>query len=81
MPHSGGTRRQGVRLMSDRHAEDYVEIVLDTAGDVPAVVGHASHSRGRRVEEAERAIGNPATLSEDDLLAFLLKELEPFVER
>jgi hypothetical protein len=70
-----------VRLMSDRHAEDYIEIVLDTAGETPSVVGHVSHSRGRRVEESERPIGDPATMSEDDLLAFVLKELEPFVER
>jgi hypothetical protein len=70
-----------VRLMSDRHAEDYIEIVLDTTGDAPSVVGHTSRSRGRRVEESERSIGDPATMSEDDLLAFVLKELEPFVER
>src|SRR6266516_4356229 len=69
-----------VRLMSDRHAEDYIEVVLDTAGDVPSVVGHTSRGRGRRVEESERSIGDPATMSEDDLLAFVLKALEPFVE-
>src|SRR5438045_384174 len=31
-----------VRLMSDRSAEDYIELMLDTTGDLPRVVGHAS---------------------------------------
>jgi hypothetical protein len=70
-----------VRLMSDRHAEDFIEILLDSAGDHPYVAGHTSRSRGRRVDESERELGDPATLSEEDVLAFLLKELEPFVER
>jgi len=70
-----------VRLVSDRHAEDYIEIMLDTAGEAPTIVGHVSRSRGRRVDESERPIGDPATMSEDDVLAFVLKELEPFVER
>jgi hypothetical protein len=70
-----------VRLMSDRHAEDFIEVLLDTAGDHPYIVGHTSRSRGRRVDESERELGGPATLGEDELLAFLLRELEPFVER
>ena len=70
-----------VRLMSDRTAEDFVELTLDTTGDAPHVVGHTSHSRGRRVTEHERAIGSPDALTEADLLDFLAKELEAFVER
>ena len=70
-----------VRLMSDRGGEDYIELTLDTTGPAPAVVGHSSRARGRRVVEAEHAIGDPARLTEEDVLAFVLKELEPFVER
>jgi hypothetical protein len=72
-----------VKLMSDRHAEDYIEIVLDTAGDAPAIVGHVSRLHGRGIEETERPVGSgkPGSVSEADLLEFLLKELEPFVER
>lgn len=70
-----------VRLMSDRTAEDFIELTLDTSGETPQIVGHTSHSRGRRVREAERAIGAPADLTEDALLTYLLKELETFVER
>jgi hypothetical protein len=70
-----------VRLMSERAAEDFIELTLDTSGDEPQVVGHTSRSRGRRVSESERGIGDPAALSENDVLEFVSKELEPFVER
>jgi hypothetical protein len=70
-----------VRLMSDRSAEDYIELTLDTADDPPRVMGQISRTRGRRVLDAERAIGTPDALTEDQLLDFLLKELEAFVER
>jgi len=70
-----------VRLMSDRAAEDYIEISLDTSGDIPQVMGHTSRRRGNRVIDAERPIGDPATLTESDVLEFLLKELEAFVDR
>lgn len=71
-----------VRLMSDKSAEDFIEVSLDTGGSSPRVVARISN-RGRRVVDSERTIasGDPATISEEDLLAFVLKELEPFVER
>src|SRR5262252_8752777 len=43
-----------VRLMSDRAAEDFIELTLDTSGDQPQVIGHTSHRRGRRVMEHEQ---------------------------
>lgn len=70
-----------VRLMSDRSAEDYIELSLDTSGEEPVVSGHTGRSRGRRVIESEQAIGPPATLTENDVLSFVLKALEPLVER
>jgi hypothetical protein len=72
-----------VRLMSDRSADDYIEVSLDTSGVAPLVIGHISRSRGRRVVDAERVIGDgePEGLTEENLFAFMLKELEPFVER
>jgi len=70
-----------VRLMSDRAVEDFIELSLDTAGDRPQVIAHASRSRGRRVLESERAIGEPGELTEEAVLEYLLKELEAFVER
>lgn len=72
-----------VRLMSDRRAEDFIEIALDISGETPRVAGHTSRLRGRHIVETERPVGDgrPGDVSEDDLLEFLLKELEPFVER
>ena len=73
-----------VRLMSDRSAEDYIELRLDTSGDDPRVLGHASRSHGRRVTESEWPLGERQAvrdLTEDDVVRFVMKELEPFVER
>jgi hypothetical protein len=70
-----------VRLMSDRGADDYIEIALDTSDVEPRVMARISRSRGRRLVDEERMIGTPEALTEEDLFAFLLKELEPFVVR
>ena len=72
-----------VRLMSERAAEDYIELTLDVAGPEPRVVGHCSRIRGRRVLESESPIADVAIqdLTDEHVLEFVLKELEPFVER
>ncbi len=72
-----------VRLASDRSAEDFIELVLDASGHEPAVVGHTSRSRGRRVIESERPVASGAIrdLTEEDVLGFVTGELEPFVDR
>ena len=77
------TPTDGVRLMSDRSADDFIELSLDTTGEKPVVVGHVTRGRGGRVLESERPIGSASIseLTEDDVLAFLMKEIEPFVER
>ena len=70
-----------VRLMSDRSSDDFIELSLDTGEDPPRVVGQISRARGRRVIDTERAVGAPEAVTEEQLLDFLLKELEAFVER
>jgi hypothetical protein len=70
-----------VRLTSDRVAEDFVELTLDTTGDTPQVISHTSRVRGRRVVESETAIGDVGSIDEEMLLEFLLKELAAFVDR
>ena len=70
-----------VRLAADRIAENFIELTLETTGAAPQVLGHSSHLRGRRIVESEHAIGEPAALSEEEVLAFVLKELEALVER
>jgi len=71
-----------VRLMSDRNAEDFIELSLDTSGAKPVVIGRSSRLRGRRVIETERVLGSGvAEIDEEQVLEFLLSELEPHVER
>lgn len=70
-----------VRLMSERSASDYIELTLDTSDNPPRVMGQISRARGSRILDAQRAIGPPDTLTEEQVLEFLLKELEAFVER
>ncbi|MFN7984850.1 MAG: hypothetical protein U0Q11_23650 [Vicinamibacterales bacterium] len=72
-----------VRMMSDRNAEDYIELSLDSSGPQPMVLGKSSRSRGRRVIEQEQAIAEQsvAHLTEEHVLQYLLKEIEPLVER
>ena len=73
-----------VRLMSDRSADDYIELVLDTTGETPAVMGRASRTWGRRTALTEQPLNPGAAireLTEEDVLKFLLKALEPFVEK
>jgi hypothetical protein len=72
-----------VRLTSEKAAEDYIELSLDTTGDEPVVMGHSRRSRGRRVIESERPIGSGpvGALADEHVLTFLMFELEPFVEK
>src|ERR1700741_3767002 len=68
-----------VKLMSDRSAEDYIELSLDPWDERPAVIGHVSRARGRRVIESEHPIAPKAVheLTEEDVLEFVLKEIVP----
>ena len=77
------TPSDSVRLMSEANADDYIELSLDTTGGQPSVLGATRLARGRRVRESERPLGAQPIrdLSEDDVLSFLLTELEPFVAR
>jgi hypothetical protein len=80
-PFKTNTPGGSVRLISERSGEDYIEIGFDGGLEPPSVVGRTSRARGRRVIETEHVIGGPADLQEEDVLKFLLKELEPLVER
>jgi hypothetical protein len=73
-----------VRMMSDRRSTDFFEMALDTSGYTPRVVGHTSRGgRGGNVTEYEQTVGNgdPAALTEEDVLTFVLREVEPMVEK
>jgi hypothetical protein len=73
-----------VRLASERSADDYVELALDTSRLPIDVVGRVSYGRGSRLMTSEGPIREGATvaeLTEEDVLRFLLAAITPFIER
>jgi len=52
-----------VRLVSERSPEDFVEIRLDTSGQVPQVIAHVERVRGRETLVEDRPI-RPGVLVE-----------------
>jgi len=75
------TPAESARIMSDRRAEDYVEVRLDTSGDIPQVLGRASHARASGIVDSEQALGDPSAVTEEELLSFVVLALGPFVDR
>lgn len=78
------TPGRAVRMSPERSAEDFIELSLDTDRDVPAVVLLTSRGRGRRVVGTERVLregSKIAELTDEDIVAALLDELLPFIER
>jgi len=83
-PFAVHTPAVGVRLASDRTAEDFIELALDAGADPPTVIARVSRARGHRVVSAERPIREGVAvdrLTEDDVLEFLLAEIVPYVVR
>lgn len=79
---SVATPAGSVRLTAANSPEDYIEIALDTSEDPPEVVGRTSRGRGRRMITSERPVRDRtavAELNDEDVLAFLLAEIIPFV--
>jgi hypothetical protein len=73
-----------VRLSSERAAEDFVEISLDTSGSEPAVLGRVGRRHGRDaiVEERPVAPGKSVdAVGESDVLDFLADAVVPLVAR
>ena len=73
-----------VRLVSERSADDYIELALDTTGQVPVVVGAVNRTRGRERVSDEHILASSAdiaSLEDERLLEFFTGVLGPFVER
>ncbi len=74
----------GLRLMSERSSDDFIELALDTTTDPPVVLARVNRGRGSRLVTSERPIRPDAAIdaiTDQDVLQFLLNEIEPFVER
>jgi hypothetical protein len=83
-PFTVATPSGGVRLISDRGRDDYIEIILDTSNDPPEVLGRISYSRGSRTVAEERPVkrgSSPQAITEDDFLEYLVGALSPWLER
>lgn len=73
-----------VRLVREGAGDDAIEIELETNARTPVVIGRATFTRGRRVETVERPLGDAkavADLGAEEVLAFVLSQIDPFVER
>ncbi len=73
-----------VRMSSERSPDDFVEVTLDTSRHPVEALGRVSYRRGSRLVTDERPVREGAavgSLTEEDVLAFLLASIAPFVER
>jgi hypothetical protein len=78
------TPGRAVRMSPERSSEDFIELSLDTERDAPAVAILSSRGRGRRLVSTVRILREGpaiAELTEEDVVAAVLEELLPFIER
>jgi hypothetical protein len=83
------------RLASDRQRDDFIELALER-GETPLgdtdpghgalqVVGRVSHVRGSRTltrtQPVKAGHSAPGSLTDEQLLSFLLEALRPWIER
>ena len=82
-PHEVHTPAESVRLVSDQSPHTYLELELDLSKARPLVIGRVSLTRGRQgqiVEEQPIGGGKDvASLTEDDVSAFLVSEIPRLV--
>lgn len=76
------TPRGTIRLVSQRSADDYIELVLDgdDEQESPEVIGRTVVGRGRQsVTVLERSLGAPGALTDDSVTEFLLSAIGPWI--
>ena len=83
-PFTVSTPSGSVRLTSEHGRDDYIELVLDTSGEAPTVLGRVHRTRGSRTVSEEHPVSPgtaPAAVTDEQLLTFLMRALEPWLER
>jgi hypothetical protein len=78
------TPGRGLRISLDHGRDDFIELALDAEADQPHVIGRVRRTRGSRTLDEERPVkagAAPQEVSEDDLLEFVARALEPWLER
>ena len=72
----------GVRLQSERHRDDAIEMELDTTADPPQPLVTITRARGSRVVQSDRSIKGSSPLvqlTEHDVVEMLIEELRPWL--
>jgi len=72
----------GVRLQSERHRDDAIEMELDTTADPPQPLVTVTRTRGSRVVQDDRSIkgsNSLVQLTEEDVIEMLLEEMRPWL--
>jgi hypothetical protein len=78
------TPADGIRLVSERQGDDYIEVWLDSSLDPPQVATRVNRLRGRNLTTSEGLLRPDAAinaLTDEDVLAFLLANIGALVER
>ena len=73
-----------VRLTSETHLEDFIDLAVDATQDPVTIMTVVSHLRGKSVSTTERPLADGVELpqlTEEHVLAFLLAALRVFVTR
>ena len=73
-----------VRMTSEKHHEDFIDLAVDATQDPVTITTLVSHVRGQRVSTTDRPLADGVEvnhLTEEHVLAFLLEVLPVFVAR
>jgi hypothetical protein len=78
------TPERAVRLVSEGHSQDAIELELDVSRTPAGVIGRWQMAHGRDLVTAERLLGDGVPverLTEEDVLSFLIDAFGQMVER
>ncbi len=82
-PFRVSTPVDAVRMSAESSGDNFIELVFDTTGAQSVLRGRVSRTRGRRLLVEEKVVSEGSqlgTLSDEDVLEYLLGALGPFVE-
>jgi hypothetical protein len=82
LPFEVMTPAGGVRLQSERHREDAIEMELDTTADPPTPLVTVTRVRGSRIVQSDRSVRGSVPLvqlTESDVVEMLIEELRPWL--
>jgi len=82
LPFEVMTPAGGVRLQSERHRENAIEMELDTTADPPTPLVTITRVRGSRIDQSDRSVRGSVPLvqlTESDVIEMLVEELRPWL--